>query len=68
MKITQKLVRETIKSNSQKLHPKSWHDFQQKPEVISVNFALMQYENRTKDMKDIVEKAKSYFEDIYCDN
>lgn len=68
MKITKKLVRETIKSNSQKLHQKSWFDFQNLPEVRSVNFALLQYENQPKNMESIIDEAKSYFKAIYCNN
>lgn len=65
MNITQVLVKEVIASNSKKLHPQSWHDFQGSPEVQAINGALLSLGNPSKhgaNLSDIVAEAKKFLD------
>jgi hypothetical protein len=59
MKITQKLVAEVKRSNRCSWHDQNWHNFQRKPEVEAVKYAL-RFKNADDTVKDIVENAKKY--------
>lgn len=49
-KITQKLVKEVKASNKRSWHDKDWHEFQSRPEVKAINFAM--HELGTHDISD----------------
>jgi hypothetical protein len=60
MNITQKLVAQVKRENKKSLHPQSWHDFMNQPEVVAVNFALSAM--KITDPADVVDEAKKYLD------
>jgi hypothetical protein len=63
-KITQAMVARVKRENKKLLHPKSWHDFMNLPEVKSINFAI--FAVNLIDNREIAIEAKSYYADIYA--
>ena len=60
MKITKKMIADVKKSNKKQLHPQAWHDFQSKPEVEAINYAL-----RMQSGGDIKIEAEKYLAVIH---
>lgn len=64
MKITQKLVADVKRSNLCLWHDQNWHNFQGKPEVEAIKYAL-RFKNADDTAKDIVRNAKNYLSIFY---
>lgn len=51
------LVKEVKKHNAKKWHNQDWHEFDNRPEVEAINYALA---SGNADMKDILAEAIDY--------